>query len=492
MSQTLTHHKAPDQNKAATVMSFPFQIRAPATQLDTGRDLVYPCKYFMNGLPCRFAHCSFSHDLGLMDRWKSGPGRKQCRNGTACRHRLKGVCLYAHASFQWESPVVDWVALRAKAMENDLDFLEDMVLVRPYSVIPVTISGSTYLASFNKLSPTTISVPGHPPLFRPLTRSITIARPRAPEYPTYTYPFAPLVHSIGLTSPSYKLGTADIVTTSTNLRKLFFLLANHRCLSNRFDIEVRGQTVLMSSWSTDPSYEHASGCYAWAFKAATCEFPEHLLQDGNSVSHHRVEGYELAGVKCVVQTVVDGYICDENCTGHKDAELSVHKMDQTGSDLQIHHSGGMASEKCLVHIEVQNMHHVGPVSPEAQMYFSRRTKLYRAIRYGAVFRASCTGVIDLTDRLSDWEKENVVVLRKLVELLKLVRQRTVMWKSNAPGVKKFSLVCESDGTGEMGSCAVKLYTRRDKIDLLPYHTDNVVKWDLRAVGESLSSVSEVK
>lgn len=465
-------------------MSFPFRIRAPATILDPGRNLCYPCKYLMNGLPCRFTLCSFSHDLGLFERWKNGPGRKQCKHGITCPHLQKGVCLYTHPPAKQESDA--WVQKRAKEMMINLDPLEDIFPPRHLPLIPVKITNSVYLASFNKFSPTTLSVPGHPPAFHPPTSQLLVTlQPQAPEYPTYTYPFEPLLHSIALTSPTYDLESADLVMTSTNLRKLFSLLTNTRPLVNRFEIEIHGSTMFMSSWTTDPAYNHTAGNYEWAFKAATCLFPEHTPQEKGPVSHHRVEAYQLGGLRCVVQTVVDGYICDDNCRGHRDAELSVHKMEPAGSELEIHHSGGRVPGTCLVHVNARRWSREAWVPPEAQMYFSRRRKLFVGMRHGAVFEPS-EGVVDMGECLREWEEENAFALGKLVSLLKTVRQKVWMWKWShlkCLKTKRFSLVCESDGQEDMGYCRVGLYSRDDAVKLLPDWT-GIERWDLESLYET--------
>ncbi len=113
--------------------------------------------------------------------------------------------------------------------------------------------------------------------------------------------------------PEFNLfDSVDLITNAGNLRKLFDLYSNDLRMAVRFEVELRGSTLLLSRWNEDPdlsvSYGHGAG-----FEKETCKYaPEDhsILQD--SASHHRVTSYWIAGLHCVVQSEVDAYHCEHN------------------------------------------------------------------------------------------------------------------------------------------------------------------------------------
>lgn len=276
-------------------------------------------------------------------------------------------------------------------------------------------------------------------------------------------------------SPDFNLAEMELVTSATNLRKLFFLVENKRRLENRFDIELRGDTMFLAGWTGDPSYGHGMGCWGWAFKSAVCRFSRQEADGDGGVSHHRVERYGFGGMKCVVQTVVDGYFCDDGCRGkkHKDAEVSAHFI-TSDSGLHLHHSGGLVPAGCLVDVRAESVHRAAGIVPEAQMYFARRRRVFTGMRDGGAFVSDERGVVDMKDRLGVWEGANKQTVGRVAELLRRVRERVGIWKR--VGVQRFSLVCRSDGLGERGVCKTGLYARVDGVNLLP-KTTGVEGWD---------------
>jgi hypothetical protein len=118
------------------------------------------------------------------------------------------------------------------------------------------------------------------------------------------------------------------------------------------------------------------------------------------------------------------------------------------------------------------------------MYFARRRRMFTGMRDGGAFVSDGRAVVDMKDRLGVWEGANKQALGRMVELLRQVRERVGVWKG--VGVRRFSLVCRSDGLGERGVCKTGLYARVDGVVLLP-ETTGVEGWDDT---EDLSDVTE--
>jgi hypothetical protein len=346
-------------------------------------------------------------------------------------------------------------------------------------------------------------------------------------HPRYAHPFEPLLLSVAVMEPTFgMLDASDVISNASNLRKLFDLLRNRAWIAERFDIEIRGRTLLLSRWNEDP---HLSGSLGFGagFERATCHYAP---GDGpvirGSASHHRVVTYRFGGLQCVVQSEVDAYYCDcrhsespslptlADCADEKAqfdtlafsfnplapsfgplassgernilpspqpvlpptiafAALSLDDRDEDPSPaaatplattttpsptLRIHHIGRNINSSCLVEVKTRNAGSIAMSTPEAQLYFSRRAKLYMASHEKGVFTPGPDLVVrDMTADLEVWEKEEQVTLRKLAALLRMVRERVRVLKER--GVVRVSLVCEGDGTGRGEGVRVRLCER---------------------------------
>ncbi|KAK0646769.1 hypothetical protein B0T16DRAFT_493683 [Cercophora newfieldiana] len=127
----------------------------------------------------------------------------------------------------------------------------------------------------------------------------------------------------------------------------------------------------------------------------------------------------------------------------------------TTQTLHVHHIGVSIPSPCLLEVKTASASAPTTFTPEAQLYFSRRRKLYTAKHKAGVFVPE--GVAfeeDKTEDLMRWERENQAILGKMGALL-----RMVWWKVRTlsrEGVERVSLVCESDGEGELGRLKAEL------------------------------------
>lgn len=329
--------------------------------------------------------------------------------------------------------------------------------------------------------------------------------------------------------------SAEIVSNASNLRKLFHILSHKTVRAERYDLEMRGNTLLLSRWNEDPSLNDSLG-HGAGFERQTCRYTpddDAILQ--RSMSHHRVVSYRFAGLQCVVQSEVDAYFC--NCY-HPDmspppipipskrerrstlsplaapftpsfsplpspparkhpvsgsppkrpdfafasltlddpgdsptfvaAQLDVLRKPPTpppdsSSPVRVHRCGRDVPSACLLEVKTHKRGGNPMFTPEAQLYFSRRTKLYNAPYYdkGLFVPGPDLRVQDRTGPLRVWEREEQETLKKLGALLRLVRERVK--EMAGQGVGRVSLVCQSvDGEVKVG-----LYDRGEGPGLVP-------------------------
>ncbi|KAK3313367.1 hypothetical protein B0H66DRAFT_483009 [Apodospora peruviana] len=158
--------------------------------------------------------------------------------------------------------------------------------------------------------------------------------------------------------------------------------------------------------------------------------------------------------------------------------------------LITHIAGRNVPSTCLIEVKTHKANNKPMFSPEAQLYFCRRTKLMVAQHRDGVFYprkgAGGTAVQDKGEELRKWESEeqNQVFLGKVAALVRLLvgkmreRDRDESDeladgdleeggedKDDVKGEKRgVSLVVESDGNGGVKA---ELYLRREAVSLLP-------------------------
>ncbi len=318
--------------------------------------------------------------------------------------------------------------------------------------------------------------------------------------------------------PEFNLvDSVDLISNAGNLRKLFDLYCNDLRMAVRFEVEIRGRTLLLSRWNKDPDLSVSYGCGA-GFERETCRYApdDHpILQE--SASHHRVMSYWFAGLHCVVQSEVDAYHCEHNHVSDHDhsrtnkpsspthkktlsdplpslprnrppshhprpthrprpshaAAFALLTLDDPGDSptfnppprttdtatLRTHHIGKTVPAACLVEIKTKNGRGPFLSTPEAQMHFSRRNKLYSTQHEKGVFPAGPELTVkDMMGHLRVWERREQDRLREVAGLLRLVREKAGWWERER-GVEKLALVCECGGTGWGGGVSVWLCER---------------------------------
>ncbi|KAJ4286587.1 hypothetical protein N0V88_007949 [Collariella sp. IMI 366227] len=281
----------------------------------------------------------------------------------------------------------------------------------------------------------------------------------------------PMLRSVELMQPdSNVFESADVVSNSSNLHKLFYLLKNTHKMEERYDLEMRGKTLLLSRWHADHARSNSFGCGA-GFERDTAQYgseDDPVLQQ--SESHHRVVSYDFGGLRCVVQSEADAYYCHCNHSQNsKPAKPPKHKKihsdplsmrrtsprntstkplsrspvtafaaltlddpgdtpafaarDQatvrtttTSDTLKVHHTGRNIPCSCLIELKTQKIENKPLYPPETQLYFTRRMKLYVAYhKKGVFFHGPDLAVEDVRDRLRTWERREQATLRKLNE-----------------------------------------------------------------------------
>ncbi|GAB1321052.1 hypothetical protein MFIFM68171_11262 [Madurella fahalii] len=498
-----------------------------------------PCPHLVNGRQCHSTSCKQNsyHDAHQISWWKQNAGKSRCQKGPNCTHLQTRTCLWTHPPEEQAQ-----LALLKELMTYGLRYKGHLNLrsLKPSQAF-VGITDHQDLASFNKVSGTEIAVPGSPPRFTPLSQTLDVEcdatnKSLCFNFPRYTHPFEPLLRSIEIMAPNVDIfESAEVVSNASNLRKLFHILSHKTMRAERYDIEMRGNTMLLSRWNEDPSLNDSLG-HGAGFERQTCRYtPDDDAVLHRSMSHHRVVSYRFAGLRCVVQSEVDAYYCDCDHSDESPAPIPIPSgkkgrstlsplaapftpasspptsaptrkhsvsgsppkrpelafasltLDDPGdsptfaaaqldvlrkpptpppdssSPVVVHRCGRDVPSTCLLEVKTHKAGGNPMFTPEAQLYFSRRTKLYNARYYdkGRFVPGPDLKVQDRTGALRVWEREEQATLRKLGALLRLVREKAKEMAGR--GIGRVSLVCQSVDE----EVKVELYERGGGPSLVP-------------------------
>ncbi|KAK3681122.1 hypothetical protein B0T22DRAFT_445800 [Podospora appendiculata] len=136
--------------------------------------------------------------------------------------------------------------------------------------------------------------------------------------------------------------------------------------------------------------------------------------------------------------------------------------------MEVQQCGREIPSSCLVEVKTHRAGNTPMFPPEAQLYFTRRTKLFVAQhRYGVFYppkdgHASEERVVkDMSEELVAWEEENQTTLAQVVALLKELRARVKELARKGPDgtarLDDISLVCKCDGNDKLEGVKVNLY-----------------------------------
>jgi hypothetical protein len=316
-----------------------------------------------------------------------------------------------------------------------------------------SITGVRQLSSYNwieapKNTPT-IAVPGSPDLWsspnEPLlldkdTGHFYIAQ-NAARHPDY--PLEPLFRALYVSRPSFDIGSIDVVTDRSNIRKLLAFVNPRSSKYKRekftINIEVVKNTAVFCRDETatseyigpneDRGYGH------------TFEKTYTARQVNGSTGHHRIVSYRFGGLNFLLRHETDGYV------GSADQKLlptdgQMREVDDLSSDL-VHLSlsppnsskGNIqpAGSKLLIRkvgrvipldstLEIKTRVARRPLGLSevlSQLWISQTPKLVRAYHTKGLF--ALPKVEDVAAEIKTWEACNQKDLRRLAGLIRKIR-----------------------------------------------------------------------
>jgi hypothetical protein len=236
--------------------------------------------------------------------------------------------------------------------------------------------------------------------------------------------------------PSYSLLPIALVTDRNSLRKLFDFASGRPGENWRIEVELIRETLFLTRWEKNPvriitgSFHSGHG---HEFENAFLKFEEGLE---DSSSHHRIEEYEIGGMKWVVRFEADGYFEEdrgsegstivrasqprlEMSAAMKAVSLESDPMPRMLEGVAVIQKGHLVSPASILEVKCvgKNGGQLGKKTP--QCWFSQTKHLFVGHHKDGLVEKVTRA--EMSSRFEDWEKTHQDELRKLMALIKEVR-----------------------------------------------------------------------
>ena len=294
------------------------------------------------------------------------------------------------------------------------------------------------------------------------------------------YPLEPLFRAVFAGDASFNPKKLDVVTDRNNLRKLLRVIRRENFELFRIDIELAGNTLLLSRWERDTEeYVTEFRGFGHEFeKAFTTHASSRRGQKSESSGHHRIIQYEFGGLVMLVRFETDAHHgqlaavptpsdndLDDLTTAIKSVSLKSKDGggDKKSSQLSVTLQGRNISQDSLIEIKTRVKHRrlvMDEVAP--QLFFAQVPHLIVGYHVRGVFQT--VEEHNLRDKgvLDKFERDNANELKKVVTVLETIRKEVGKVKGS-----RAVLLCER------GSLCLYERSELDK-HVLP--ADLLAKW----------------
>lgn len=245
------------------------------------------------------------------------------------------------------------------------------------------------------------------------------------------YPLEPLFRALLTSTPTFDLGSIDLVTDRSNLRKLLRFAANEGGEPFMITVQRLGKTTLFTR-NEPQSSERITGFrgFGHEFEKAYTTWPTGME---NSTSHHRIVQYKLCGIQCIVRFEVDacthaGPVDDDPSPDEDDGlssllgSVTIEPKSDVSDPGTVHvvKGGTLVPQSSVLEIKTRAATRglsIADVMP--QLWFSDTQALavgyHRRGRFGTVIPMRLE-----TGELETWECNNAINLGKLVALIGII------------------------------------------------------------------------
>ncbi|KPI40319.1 uncharacterized protein AB675_7605 [Cyphellophora attinorum] len=356
-------------------------------------------------------------------------------------------------------------------------------LLQPYvnpqrSETPAKITDVEYLASYNWLShgKRTIIVPGCPPRWTPPVEAVRLSKDygmryhdkNASQYPSF--PLEPSVRAIFALYPTFDSQSIDLFACSNTIRNLGSFV-NQAEKNFRFYAEKIGSTLFLMHVENGGPMDIIKDVvgYGHNFAEAYTTWDEGCK---GSETHQRLIAYNLGGLRCVVRYEADGYLPEKLDEGHPLKHVAEFGSKEEATDSIKAEPGTSIKEEAMNSIKEEPMDYIKeePMEPALEVQLqvtrfsipqsavfdlkTRQVTTPNPIRESQVhsrawatqspnfilahytrdhsdkrhvkgrFSNDSTVVHDVSSDIKEWEADNEVAIRGLIQVIKKLDEIT--------------------------------------------------------------------
>jgi hypothetical protein len=277
----------------------------------------------------------------------------------------------------------------------------------------------------------------------------------------------------------------DLVTDRNCLRKLLRFVCADVDRSFRIDVQLQGGVMFLCRWEAELKHiilGHENFGYGHGFERVTTTFDKALRA---STAHHRVVRYSLGGLRCLVRYEADGCTddigeptgkakttesvkagdTDDLLDSLKSMSIASPQVQPTGS-VQVLSEGRVVPPATIIEIKTRALHRhlkIDEVLP--QLWFAQTPNLFVGYHTNGHFQQ--VHKLAMKPEFERWEKQHQVHLKKLVGLLKKLREAARSTKGQR---------CVVVGARDGASSRLKIYESTRARAVLPDEIVSLHDW----------------
>jgi hypothetical protein len=287
--------------------------------------------------------------------------------------------------------------------------------------------------------------------------------------------------------PDLSMRDFDLVTDRNCLRRLLRFVCADVDRSFRIDVQLQGGVMFLCRWEAELKHiilGHENFGYGHGFERVTTTFDKALRA---STAHHRVVRYSLGGLRCLVRYEADGCTddvgepsgkaktaesvkagdTDDLLDSLKSMSIASPQVQATTGSVQVLSEGRVVPPATIIEIKTRALHRqlkIDEVLP--QLWFAQTPNLFVGYHTNGLFQQVHKLAMKL--EFERWEKQHQVHLKKLVGLLKKLREAARSTKG-----QRCVVVGARDGT----SSRLKIYESTRARAVLPDEIVSLHDWE---------------
>lgn len=287
-------------------------------------------------------------------------------------------------------------------------------------------------------------------------------------FPPSEHALEPLLRAVLALNPNFAPRHYELISNHANLRNLLGIARGVELKDFRVDVEIRDQTVLLSSWTESMAAENV--VTIGRGKQFVNRVTKEVAGFDGVRDHRQIVTYNLGGMDILVQVPVDAFNCHHNHHMQEQEETNSFEKSSQG-EITVIRRGKMMNMTCLVMTWTTDVRNENEDYELADLWIMGHTQVYagkfrkepikgvdwrqakRTHEANGVFDNENVSLRDMSVPVMTWN-ENHPVIYNFAQILRKVHGEAVDM-SRQTGHTSLALVFEA------GTQTLKIYSRTD-------------------------------